>query len=166
LSLNPAVGTCTGGPPCTGITSVNRPRAAGWPSARTSEMVRIFAGFVAKLHLRRFVLWSLPAIYSAQRGRTTMAISFKGAHFPVVLEKSNVAQLASNLYPPVHSLPEEDHHDTNDASAAEIYPILVSESTVFMLQSPRRREHRASVVDRHAQTHRTAALHPVRPGVL
>jgi hypothetical protein len=39
-------------------------------------------GFVAKLHLRRFVLWSLPAIYGAQRGRTTMAISFKGAYFP------------------------------------------------------------------------------------
>src|SRR5215831_3473124 len=36
----------------------------------------------AKLHLRRFVLWSLPVTYGAQRGRTTMAISFKGAHFP------------------------------------------------------------------------------------
>ena len=39
-------------------------------------------GFVANLHLRRFVLWSLPVTYDAQRGRTTMAISFKGAHFP------------------------------------------------------------------------------------
>jgi hypothetical protein len=39
-------------------------------------------GFVAKLHLRRFVLWSLPVTYGAQRGRATMAISFKGAHFP------------------------------------------------------------------------------------
>jgi transposase-like protein len=39
-------------------------------------------GFVANLHLRRFVLWSLPVTSGAQRGRTTMAISFKGAHFP------------------------------------------------------------------------------------
>jgi hypothetical protein len=41
-----------------------------------------FWGFVAKLHLRRFALWSLPVTYGAQRGRATMAISFKGAHFP------------------------------------------------------------------------------------
>jgi transposase-like protein len=34
------------------------------------------------LHVRRFVLWSLPVISGAQRGRTMMAISFKGAHFP------------------------------------------------------------------------------------
>jgi len=40
------------------------------------------SGFVAKLHLRRFVLWSLPVTYGAQRGRAMMAISFKGAHFP------------------------------------------------------------------------------------
>src|SRR5262249_55321596 len=40
------------------------------------------SGFVANLHLRRFVLWSLPVIYGAQRGRTTMAMSFKGAHVP------------------------------------------------------------------------------------
>jgi hypothetical protein len=39
-------------------------------------------GFVANLPLRRCVLLSLPVIYGAQRGRTTMAISFKGAHFP------------------------------------------------------------------------------------
>jgi hypothetical protein len=38
--------------------------------------------FVANLHLRQFVLWCLSVIYGAQRGRTTMAISFKGAHFP------------------------------------------------------------------------------------
>jgi hypothetical protein len=36
-------------------------------------------GFVANLYLRRFVLWSPPVTYGAQRGRTTMAISFKGA---------------------------------------------------------------------------------------
>ena len=28
------------------------------------------------------MLWSLPVTYSALRGRATMAISFKGAHFP------------------------------------------------------------------------------------
>src|SRR5262245_40840355 len=43
---------------------------------------RCGVGFVANLHVRRFVLWSLPVTYGAQRGRTTMAISFKGAHFP------------------------------------------------------------------------------------
>jgi Esterase-like activity of phytase len=38
-------------------------------------------GFVANLHLRRFVLWSLPVPYGAQRGGTTMASSFQGATF-------------------------------------------------------------------------------------
>jgi hypothetical protein len=38
----------------------------------------------------------------------------------VVLEKSNVAKLASALYLLVHSLPEEDHHDTDDASPGEL----------------------------------------------
>ena len=79
--------------------------------------------------------------------------------YSVVLENSNVAQLASALYLLVHSLPQEDRYDTDDASAAEIYSILMSESTVYVLQSSRCREPRASVVDRHAQTHRTAALH-------
>src|SRR5262245_42544509 len=77
----------------------------------------------------------------------------------VVLENSNVEKLASHLYLSVHSLPQEDHHDTDDASAGEIYPILVSESTVCTIQPPRRRQHRASIVDRHTQTHRTAALY-------
>jgi putative transposase len=49
---------------------------------------------------------------------------------PVVLENSNVEKLASNLYLSVHSLPQEGHHDTDDASAGEVYSILVSESTV------------------------------------
>src|SRR5262245_63010817 len=89
-----------------------------------------------------------------------------GSEILVVLENSNVAKLASNLYLLVHSLPQEDHHDTDDASTAEIYSILMSESTVSVLQSSRHREHRTSVVDRHAQTHRTAAVHGLRPGVL
>src|SRR5207248_4436823 len=41
----------------------------------------------------------------------------------VVLESGNVDKLASNLYLAVHSLPQEDHHDTDDASAGEISPI-------------------------------------------
>jgi len=61
--------------------------------------------------------------------------------FLVVLENSNEAELASNLYLSVHSLPQEDHYDTDDASATEIYPILMSESTVYVLQSSRRREY-------------------------
>lgn len=91
---------------------------------------------------------------------------FQSERESVVLEKSNVAALASYLYLLVHALRQEDHHDTDDASAGEIYPILVSKSTVSAVQSARRRQHRASIVDRHAQTHRTAALHRMRPGVL
>src|SRR6266436_4279807 len=52
---------------------------------RAGELVggpRGLQGFVANLHLRRFVVWSLPVIQGVQKGRATMAISFKGAHFP------------------------------------------------------------------------------------
>src|SRR5215471_14924096 len=84
----------------------------------------------------------------------------------VVLENSNVAQLASTQYLSVHSLPQEDCYDTNDTSARELYPILVPEYTLCTVQPAWRRQHRASVVDRHAQTHRAAALHHMRPGVL
>lgn len=38
----------------------------------------------------------------------------------VVLENSNVAKLASIQYLSVHSLPQEDCYDTNDASAREL----------------------------------------------
>jgi hypothetical protein len=38
----------------------------------------------------------------------------------VVLENSNVAKLASIQYLAVHSLPQEDWYDTDDASAREI----------------------------------------------
>ena len=77
-----------------------------------------------------------------------------------------MAQLASNLYLSVHALPQEDHYDTDDASAAEISPLLMSASTVYVLQSSRRRAYRASVVARHAPTHRTATLHGRRSRVL
>jgi len=69
----------------------------------------------------------------------------------VVLEESNVAQLASALYLLVHSLSEEDQHDTDDASAGEVCPILVSESTLCLVQSPRRRQHPPALLDRHVQ---------------
>ena len=42
------------------------------------------------------------------------------ANVEVVLEKSNVAQLASTQYLSVHSLPQEDRYDTDDASAREL----------------------------------------------
>jgi hypothetical protein len=51
-----------------------------------------------------------------------------------------VAQLASDPYLSVHSLPQEDYHETDDASAREIYPILVPKSTVCTIQPPRRRQ--------------------------
>src|SRR5207244_2672322 len=84
------------------------------------------------------------------RGRQRDKIHRRGSH---PLERG------SNLYLSVHSLPQEDHYDTDDASAGEVYSILVSESTVCTIQPPRRRQHRTSIVDRHTQTHRTAALH-------
>ena len=57
-------------------------------------------------------------------------------------------------------------YDTDDASTGEFYPLLVSESTLCTVQSLRRREHRASLLDRHVQAHRTVALYPLPPGVL
>jgi len=82
----------------------------------------------------------------------------------VVLEKSTVEKLASALSLVVHSLPEEDHHDTDDASPGEISSLLVSASTMGPGQSPRRRAHRAALRDRHVQAPRTVALSPLPPG--
>jgi len=48
-----------------------------------------------------------------------------------------VAKLASTQYLSVHSLPQEDRYDTDDASAREIYPILVPTSTMCPVQSSR-----------------------------
>src|SRR5687768_10414551 len=84
----------------------------------------------------------------------------------VVLENSNMEKLASNKYLLVQSRSKEDRYDINDASPREIYAIFVPESTMRTLQSSRRRQHRASVVDWDAQAHRTAALYGMRPGVL
>ena len=55
---------------------------------------------------------------------------YSGKKNRVVLENSNVAKLASTQYLFVHSLPQEDCYDTDDASAGEIYPMLVPESTM------------------------------------
>src|SRR5262249_61251437 len=60
----------------------------------------------------------------------------------VVLENSNVEKLASNQYLLVQSRSKEDRYDINDASAGEVYSILVPESTVSLLQSSWHREHR------------------------
>src|SRR5438034_8517739 len=84
----------------------------------------------------------------------------------VVLENSNVAKLASTQYLAVYTLLQEDCYDTDDASAREIYPILVPESRLCTVQSSRRRQHRPSVVERNAQAYRTAALYGMRSGVL
>ena len=65
-----------------------------------------------------------------------------------------MAELASTQYLSVHSLPQEDCYDTDDASAREIYSILVPESTMYTVQSSWRRPHHASVVDRDAPAHR------------
>ena len=70
-----------------------------------------------------------------------------------------MAKLAPNQYLLTQSHSKEGRYDIHDASAREIYAIFVPESTMRALQSSQRRQHRASVVDRHAQTHRTAALH-------
>src|SRR5215211_8868474 len=88
------------------------------------------------------------------------------AKIRVVLENSNVAQLASALYLLVHSLPQEDRYDTDDASAREIYAILVPESTLCPVQLLRHRQYCSSRLDRQGQAHRTVALHPVPSGVL
>ena len=53
----------------------------------------------------------------------------------VVLEKSNMETLAASLYLSVHSLRQEDYDDRDAASAGEIYAILVSKSTVYVVQS-------------------------------
>jgi hypothetical protein len=84
----------------------------------------------------------------------------------VVLENSNMAKLASNPYLLVHSLTQEDHDDTDDASAGEIYAVFVPESSVCGMQSSRRRPQSPSVMARNAQTHRTAALYGMWPSML
>src|SRR5215813_2784577 len=43
---------------------------------------RILWGFVANFPWRQFVVWSLPVTRGRKRRRATMAVSFKGAHFP------------------------------------------------------------------------------------
>jgi hypothetical protein len=65
----------------------------------------------------------------------------------------------SALYLLVHSLLQEDRYDTDDASARELYPILVPKSTLCTVQSPRHRPYRASVVDEQGQAYRTVALY-------
>src|SRR4029434_2383516 len=63
--------------------------------------------------------------------------------FRVVLENSNMAQLAPNQYLLAQSRSKEGREDIHDASAREIYAILVPESTMRALQSSQRRQHRA-----------------------
>ena len=41
-----------------------------------------------------------------------------------------MAKLASNLYLLVHSLPQEERYDTDDASAGQVYKIFVPQSSL------------------------------------
>src|SRR5262245_48303153 len=66
----------------------------------------------------------------------------------VVLENSNIAQLASNPYPKVHSRSKEDRHDTEDASARKIYDIFVPQARLSAVQSTQCRQHWSSLLDR------------------
>ena len=52
---------------------------------------------------------------------------------PIVLEISNMAQLASNRSLIVHAQPQEGRCDTDDTSAAQIYEIFVSKSRVLAM---------------------------------
>jgi hypothetical protein len=52
-----------------------------------------------------------------------------------------MAQLASNRYLVVHSLPKEDRYDTDDTSAEQIHEIFVSKSSLSALQSAQGRQH-------------------------
>src|SRR5215510_3868917 len=129
--------------------------------ARMMRPLGLCAGMLCTLLLDAMRLLRL-----CLRSPTTLAAENLFLRKQVVLENSNVAKLASPQYLSVHSLPQEDCYDTDDASAREIYPILVPQSTMCTVQPSRRRQHRASVVDRGAQAHRTAALHGMRPRVL
>jgi hypothetical protein len=60
---------------------------------------------------------------------------FLNEELPVVLEKSNLETLAASLYLSVHALRQEDYDDRDAASAGEIEAILVSKSTVSVVQS-------------------------------
>ena len=77
-----------------------------------------------------------------------------------------MAELASTQYLSVHSLPQEDGDDTDDASARQIDPMLLPASTMCMVQSSWYRHHRASLLARQGAAHRTGALHRLRAGVL
>jgi hypothetical protein len=92
--------------------------------------------------------------------------NYPGAAVTVVRENSNVAQLASHPYLLVHALPQEDRHDTEDASSGEIYPMLVPASTVGAVQALWGGQPWPSSVDGKGQAHRTAVLHGLRPRVL
>jgi hypothetical protein len=83
----------------------------------------------------------------------------------VVLEDSNRSQLVSVPYLLVHSLPEEDHDDTDDASRGRGLLDSRAQSTVYALQSSRHRRHCASGVDRHAQAQPTLRLDGLYAGV-
>jgi hypothetical protein len=62
-------------------------------------------------------------------------IRFLSEQSGVVLENSNMAKLAPNLYLAVHTLPQEDRYDTDDASAGKVYEIFMAQSSLSAVQS-------------------------------
>ena len=108
-----------------------------WPYGRLSEV----RAFVAQPSLSHSLLhpsrpWQGVVDRSSVHGTCSiMSPKISKANLGI-LEKSNVAALASYLYLVVHALRQEDHHDTDDASAGEVYSILVSKSTVSAVQRP------------------------------
>jgi hypothetical protein len=66
----------------------------------------------------------------------------------VVLEKSNMAQLASYEYLSVYSQPKEDRHDIDDASSGKVYDIFMPQSRLYAVQSPQRQHDCSSFLDR------------------
>src|SRR5215510_13129470 len=71
----------------------------------------------------------------------------------VILENSNMVQLASNRYRTIHSLPQEDRYETDDASAGQVYAMVVSTPSLPAVQSARYRQHDPSLLDRQAQAY-------------
>jgi hypothetical protein len=64
-------------------------------------------------------------VCTGRRGDCVLPAVSANLLYGVVLENSNVEKLASNQYLLVQSRSKEDRYDINDASAGEVYPILV-----------------------------------------